>query len=331
MDTGLDRLEQVRASCRAVAARARHVTIDHDRLGSYATALKDSLGSYATALKDSLELAPPTAFDMVTDPESTAALVITIDAVNFGSGWFPVLWKRPGASGYRTIEACLLDHVANGGPIDTRWLRAQTAQTVAELFEQTDNAEVATLMTLYARALKDLGAWLDANHDGSFLTAVTAAGGSCRRLVDQLLAMPLYQDTAVHDGQVVHFYKRAQITASDLASAFHRRAPADFTDLDSLTLFADNLVPHVLRIDGVLQFDAKLTARIGREELLAPGEHEEVEIRAVGVHAVELLVGHLEALGCPAPAWRLDQILWQRGGEPRYKAHPRHRSRNPYY
>ncbi len=38
------------------------------------------------------------------------------------------------------------------------------------------------------------------------------------------------------------FYKRAQIVASDLALA----GVARFADLDRLTIFADNLVPHVL-------------------------------------------------------------------------------------
>ena len=45
------------------------------------------------------------------------------------------------------------------------------------------------------------------------------------------------------------FFKRAQIAAADLALA--GIAPAD--DLGELTLFADNLVPHVLRVDGVLE------------------------------------------------------------------------------
>ncbi len=44
--------------------------------------------------------------------------------------------------------------------------------------------------------------------------------------------MPFFDD--------VGFYKRAQITASDLVHA----GLARFTDIDALTIFADNLVPH---------------------------------------------------------------------------------------
>ena len=34
-----------------------------------------------------------------------AAFWLTLDAINFGSGWFPTLRKRPGQTGYRTIAA----------------------------------------------------------------------------------------------------------------------------------------------------------------------------------------------------------------------------------
>ena len=44
------------------------------------------------------------------------------------------------------------------------------------------------------------------------------------------------------------FLKRAQIAAADLC----RAGVAEFADLGELTMFADNLVPHVLRLDGIL-------------------------------------------------------------------------------
>ena len=92
-------------------------------------------------------------------------------------------------------------------------------------------------------------------------------------------------------------------------------------------MFADNLVPHVLRLDGVLGFDPRLVARIEREELIEHGSPEEVEIRACAVHAVELIVGARSDL----TAAQIDESLWRRGQEPRYKARPRHRSRCTAY
>ena len=118
-------------------------------------------------------------------------------------------------------------------------------------------------------------------------------------------------------------FKRAQIAAADLALA--GIAPAD--DLHRLTLFADNLVPHVLRLDGVLEFEPALVARIEAEELLEHDSPQEIEVRACALHAVELLV----AAHGTASATVVDNVLWHRGGEPRYKARPRHRARCTQY
>jgi hypothetical protein len=108
---------------------------------------------------------------------------------------------------------------------------------------------------------------------------------------------------------------------SDLALA----GLAEFGDLDSLTIFADNLVPHVLRVDGVLRYDPALAARIDAGELLPQGEAER-EIRGCAVHACELLS---ERTGIPARV--LDVRLWNRGQAPEYKAIPRHRTHSVYY
>ena len=101
--------------------------------------------------------------------------------------------------------------------------------------------------------------------------------GSAERLAELLArGMRFFDDRG--------FYKRAQIVPSDLALA----GLAEFGDLDRLTIFADNLVPHVLRVDGVLRYDAALAARIDAGELLPQGQAER-EIRACALHACELI------------------------------------------
>ena len=113
-----------------------------------------------------------------------------------------------------------------------------------------------------------------------------SAEGSAERLAETLATWPTWHDVSAHEGERVPFFKRAQIAAADLTSP--GIAPAE--DLERLTLFADNLVPHVLRLDGVLEFDERLVGRIDDGLLLEHGSPEEVEIRACALHAVELLV-----------------------------------------
>jgi hypothetical protein len=237
-----------------------------------------------------------------------AAYLLTLDSINFGSGWFPTLRKRPGCSGYFTVAWGLADRFRERGPWTAEQLLGLEGPEVAAVLGQDADHE---LMGLYARALRDLGAFLG---NRTPLEAVAAAGGSAERVAETLAAgMPFFDDQG--------FHKRAQIVSSDLALA----GVAEFSDLDRLTMFADNLVPHVLRVEGVLAYDDALAAHIDSGELLPPGR-EEREIRACALHACELIAAELEV-----PPRVLDMWLWNRGQEPRYKSRPRHRTRTVYY
>ncbi|MEZ0292312.1 MAG: queuosine salvage family protein [Solirubrobacteraceae bacterium] len=292
--------DDIRAACARVAASARSVRVVDDAVAAYARTLP-------AASPPAPELAAGAA------DEERAAFSLQLNAVNFGSGWFPTLRKPPGLSGFRTVEAGLRAR----GPWTPAELRRVDAGAVAEVFGQDPEHE---LMALFATALAELGAVVG---DGSFLALARSGHGSAVALAERFAAIPTWADRSPYDGAVVPFFKRAQLAAADL----HLQGLAPAADLGRLTLFADNLVPHVLRIDGVLAFDPELVARIDREELLAHDSPEEVEIRACAVHAVE----HLVAAHGATTATAVDNAIWHRGAAPRYKAHPRHRARTTAY
>jgi Queuosine salvage protein len=273
-------LDEVRSACRSIAETARQVSIDLD------------------AWRE-----PPPADTGASAPEHPDH-VLQLDAINFGSGWFPTLRKRPGLSGYRTVATAFAEH----GPWSNAELRGLDAAAVAGVLGQEPGHP---LMRLYAQALRDLGRFLG---DHTALDLVAEADGSAERLAGLLArGMRFFDDRG--------FYKRAQIVPSDLALA----GAAEFHDLDRLTIFADNLVPHVLRVDGVLRYDTELAAQIDAGELLPQGAAER-EIRACAVHACEQLAGRT---GVPPRV--LDIRLWNQGHAPEYKAVPRHRTRSVYY
>jgi hypothetical protein len=316
-------LDRVRASCAEVVRRARSVRIDDERLD----ALARELARGAPAAPD----VDPSHHRLATTG-ATLALVITLDAINFGSGWFPLLRKRPGLSGYLSVATCLRERFDARGPWTAHELVGMRASCVAEVLEQEPTSEeLRELLRLYARALRDLGAFLLERFGGRFEGPVEAARGSAEKLVGLLLEMPLYRDVARYEELEVPFLKRAQITAADLALALGGEGLGRFDDLDRLTLFADNLVPHVLRMEGVLWYAPALARRIDSEELLEPGSPEEVEIRAAAVEAVERCVGAAGRHGLRIRPHALDGLLWNRGQTPAMKSHPRHRTRCPYY
>jgi Queuosine salvage protein len=294
--------DDVRAACAHVAASARHVRIVEPAVAGYAATLPAE-GPPAPDLGDASD-------------EARAAFSLTLNAINFGSGWFPTLRKAAGMSGFRTVEAGVRAH----GPWSANALAAMTPERIAAAVGQDPGHE---LMGHFARHLRELGERVRDAHGGAFLALARSGDGSAVRLASYLGSWPTWRDVSVYDGYAVPLFKRAQLAAADLALA--GIAPAD--DLPALTLFADNLVPHVLRIDGVLEFDAGLVARIDAEELIEHDSAEEVEIRACALHAVELLVAAHGATTATA----VDNLLWHRGAAPRYKAHRRHRARTTDY
>jgi len=316
--------DRVRAACQTVAERARFVQIDAERISDYATSLP--LERIMRPEHDA-----PTHY--LGHGDDTIAFFLTLDAINFGSGYFPHLRKRPGMSGYFTIAASLNERYQAHGPLSPRDLSQLTLADCTALFGQDPaNEPIRELMAHFVAALHELGHYLLDQFGGRFTRLVAAAGGSAERLVRLLAAMPYFDDIASYDRLTVPFYKRAQIAAADLWIAFDGQGPGFFSDMDRLTIFADNLVPHVLRVDGVLRYEAALAARIDAEIPIAAGTPEEVELRACAVHAVELMVAALRSRGNAVNAMQLDNLLWSRGQQPAYKqAHPRHRTRSVFY
>ncbi|QLA16956.1 queuosine salvage family protein [Desulfolutivibrio sulfoxidireducens] len=314
---------RIRADAARVCRDARFVTIDHEAIPAYA------------ARCDVAALAAP-----AHDPAShylghgvdTAHFFLVLDAVNFGSGYFPHLRKLPGKSGYFTIATRLAAHFAGEGPLGADALAVMTPGDAARLFRQdADDPVVMELMGLFARALRDLGELLRRDYGGSALALIEAAGGSAEALCRDLARMELFRDEQPYATGPAAFYKRAQLTAADLAVAFGGKGPGRFRDLEYLTVFADNLVPHVLRLDGILKLEAGLEARIAAGEPLEKDSPQEVEMRAATVRVVELLAAELGRRGVRATPLRLDFLLWNKGQRPAYKAIPRPRCRTWFY
>jgi hypothetical protein len=263
--------------------------------------------------------------------EETVAFILTLDAINFGSGYFPEV-VPPGRSGYFVVAGALHDFFHRHGPLSAGELASLTVSDCADIFHSLpDNLPARELLALFTRALNDLGRFLLDHFDGGFAAAVSAAGGSAENLISLLASMPFFQDVATYQGREIGFFKRAQITVADLFIAFSGEGPGRFDDIDRLTLFADNLVPHVLRLDGLLHSREDLAARIGRGEFLPSGCSEEIEIRSCALHAVELLVDELRSCGHEVNALILDNLLWHRGQGAVYRSQPRHRTKTVFY
>ena len=176
--------------------------------------------------------------------------MLTLNAINFGSGWFPTLRKRDGLSGYRTVEAGTAAPRAVERGASSRRSRPPRSRGVRPGSRaRADGA----LRGRAARARRTASAT-----SASARSSRSSAGRAARPCALPSGSRAGRRGTTCRatTASAVPFYKRAQIAAADLALAGSRRPRTS----RRAHVFADNLVPHVLRLDGVLEFDERSCA-----------------------------------------------------------------------
>jgi putative queuosine salvage protein len=132
-----------------------------------------------------------------------------MNAINFGSGWWPTIRKREGLSGYGTMAAGLREHFESEGPWEPRELVALDPTAVAAVLGQDP---YHPLMEQFAEALRDVGSQLLEDHGGRYL-GVVAAAPSISELAGTFAGWHSFADVSQYEGREVPFFKRAQIAA----------------------------------------------------------------------------------------------------------------------
>lgn len=183
-----------------------------------------------------------------------------------------------------------------------------------------------------ADLVREVGRGLLRHFGGQAAGLVAAAGGSAAALVTLVTShFPGFRDEATYRGRQVSLYKRAQIFVGDLFGAFGGRGLGAFRDIAQLTMFADYVVPAVLRQWGVLRYSAVLAAAIDGGFEVAAGAEEEVELRACCIVATERLRELLAArTGSEVLSIQLDWWLWKQG-EATLAMRSHHKTRTIFY
>lgn len=207
--------DQVRAACAWVAGRAKAVRIEEEAIGEYAAGLEGPEGSDPD----------PAAQYVEGDREGRAAFAICLNAINFGSGWWPTIRKRPGHSGFVTVAVGLTERFREHGPWSASELSVLTPSAIATALGQDPEHP---LMAQFAASLRDVGARLEADYAAGFATAVDAAAGSAPALAMLLASWEAFADTSTYVDRPVPFFKRAQLAAADV----HRAGVTELRDLD---------------------------------------------------------------------------------------------------
>ncbi|MBI3440920.1 MAG: hypothetical protein HY052_03810 [Proteobacteria bacterium] len=301
-------LRQIASAAAWVMQNADHIKIDVGRIPDYYRSVCSKY-SLITHLDPAHHFFSP-------DKEEMAAYILALDSINFGSGYFD------GGLEYTVIAEGLKTAFETG----ELYRPEQWLDVTPEYFSWLLSVPVNDLMILFARHLCASGEKIMAEYQGRVLNLVEEADASALQLAEIVSGWESFRDISVYKGQVVPFFKRAQILAADMHLAL-----SELKDVDKLTMFADNMVPHVLRCDGILEYDTGLASAVEKGVYLEAGSTEEVEIRAAAIHVVELIKQEALLQWPQITSVKLDHILWHRGHESELYKRPRHRTLTTAY
>lgn len=316
--------EEIRQKTQLVAEAAQFITIEYDKLDAYASSLPI----------ENIENPPLDADCHYLDHgEDSLLYFLTLEAINFGSGYFPHLKTNVAGSGYFTVAKAWKNYFEQSTPITAEKLTQLTTEDCISIFGQSkENILIVELMEFFAVALNQVGVFLLDNFAGSVKLMFKAVEHSAEKLVDLLIQIPCFQDFAMYGNLRVPILKRPQIAVADISLAFKNQGLGYFKDLDQLTIFADNMVPHVLRCDGILTYETSLADIVDNQKLVEAGAQMEVEIRACAIHVVELLRAKFKEQGFDFTSVDLDYLLWNQGQAPYYEnTYPIHLTRTIFY
>ena len=316
--------DTIRKSCAHVAKRPEFLDINTPLIAEYAQNLE--------------LLSDEDTFDeghhYIADEEKTAAYISLLNAINFGSGDFPLIvdeeFSLIDGNAYFTFSTRLKQFFENESDLSPQRFIALSDVDTAEIFKLPYNKPVsAELSGRYTDALRDMARWIETDFDGKFYNFVKTADGKADKLVQMLSQQRRFRDVQVYKGNDVYFMKRGQCLAADLHQGFkHLDGRTLFDDMDRLTMLADCDLPHVLRMDDILFYGPQLVDKVDNGLFLTAGSQEEVELRAVSLHAVELI-----AKEKGVPAIDIDHALWHRKQLDMYTKTPYlpHRTRTNFY
>ncbi|PKA59888.1 hypothetical protein AXF42_Ash015946 [Apostasia shenzhenica] len=269
-------MEDVRVTSAWVASRSSHVKVDSQAIEEF----MDKIHGSVPKIEWNFE-----GIHYFDNGPLTVQYLLVLDALNF------CFWPD---------KDLFYDHLAFGlkqalendkSALDADRLQRYTGPQLREMLKWQ---KPLPLEDERIRLLHEVGSELEKSFDGKATNLVKACGNSALSLVTIVakhfpVSFPQqgFRDHSLYRGHQIFFYKRAQIFVADLWNAFKGKGYGSFHDISSVTIFADYIVPAVLRQLGILKYSSSLSSSIDTKKEIVSGSEEEVEIRACSIYAVE--------------------------------------------
>ncbi|XP_073986152.1 queuosine 5'-phosphate N-glycosylase/hydrolase [Rhodnius prolixus] len=222
--------------------------------------------------------------------------IFLLDALNF-CFWtkrddekFSVELKGKIYTGYFALCAALHKALSNGATLlNPKSFKNLRLEDVRKIFIGLNSKEIP-LLNERLQCLHEIGEVLEQKYDGTFLNCLKKANKSAQELLKLVTTdFPCFYDSAYYCEKKVTFHKRAQILIGDLWCLNYGEGISTFTDIDTISMFADYRIPQALISFGALSYTDDLMEKLKNDIILENGCPEEVEIRGCSIEVVERL------------------------------------------
>ncbi|MGD0790250.1 MAG: queuosine salvage family protein [Terriglobales bacterium] len=214
------------------------------------------------------------------------------------------------------LFACMKRAIDKGVPIlDGAFLAKVTRVEMETLF--AGNIELP-MLDEKTQILHQVGAVLARNYDGRFHNFVASCSPKLydngNGLVDRLVNdFPRFRDVSLYGGHTIKFYKLPQLAIWFLYTSLRKTGKFRLEDLETMSAFADYIVPVALRLLGITSYSVELENAINSYQMISRDSSWEVEIRAHCIYASALLAEEINQLRPPDRQIVIPQIdarLW---------------------
>ncbi|MBR9691910.1 hypothetical protein GOV06_03925 [Candidatus Woesearchaeota archaeon] len=175
--------------------------------------------------------------------------------------------------------------------------------------------------------LNQVGQVLSEKYNGRFLFLVGDSNNKAfdngNGIVERLVRdFPSFNDISNYQGHELKFYKRAQLAVGMTYGRLKEIGLFEVDDIDSLTVFADYVLPVGLSELGIFQYEKSLQQRINSKQLIEKDSREEIELRANTIYAADLLIKEINKHRTEKiNALNLDAKLWSESRKSRQPHH----------
>jgi len=314
----------IRETSKLVVMRSKHVSIDKNKIYIYANKFNSKITNW---LSES-----PFDFSELND-EELVAFTFIFNALSF-SYWGSPKWKTEYLNkqydGTWGMLASLRKELDRSKDIlYPEYLRSITDEKVREILQ---GSPIIPLLKERARVLREIGEKVTLMYCSGFNNIIKEANWDAPALVEIVAKnFKSFSDTSSYMGLKIHFFKRAQLFASDIHNQLLMKGKTGLANIEELTACADYKIPQVLRHEGIILYSETLSELVDNKKEIPSGSQLEIEIRAATIYAIEMLKIYLLKRGLSYTSMNINDYFWLSSQKDKPKIKPYHRTRTLAY